>query len=112
MGRALTAVAASFRQSAPRHPIHALHQHCKRCLAGLCSRRTRACSIGCTRSKVYPANHLRPSPVNFKVYMYELPSQVAFEKARQPGGGTYDPHYLAYSQVGAPGHTDTKAHAP
>jgi len=28
-----------------------------------------ACSIGCTRSKVYPANYSRPSPVNFKIYM-------------------------------------------
>ena len=27
------------------------------------------CSIGCSRSKVFPANYSRPSPVNFKIFM-------------------------------------------
>lgn len=40
-----------------------------RCTAGPCFRCNYACSIGCTRSKVFPANHSRPSPVNFKIYM-------------------------------------------
>lgn len=26
-------------------------------------------SIGCSRSKTYPSNHSRPSPVDFKIYM-------------------------------------------
>ncbi|EFN51266.1 hypothetical protein CHLNCDRAFT_141180 [Chlorella variabilis] len=36
-------------------------------------------SLGCSRSKVYPANHSRPSPVNFKIYMYELSAQLAYD---------------------------------
>ena len=34
-------------------------------------------SIGCTRSKVYPANFSRPRPVNFKIYIYDLNTQLA-----------------------------------
>ena len=36
-----------------------------------------ACSIGCSRSKVYPPNHSRPSPVNFKIYMCVAPAVPA-----------------------------------
>lgn len=51
------------------------------------------CSIGCTRSQVYPANHSRPSPVNFKIYMYELSTQLAYDYAFQVG---YIEHYHIY----------------
>ncbi|KAL4444666.1 hypothetical protein ABPG77_002483 [Micractinium sp. CCAP 211/92] len=67
------------------------------CRDGFCHCQPPYFSIGCTRKNVYPVDFSRPSPVNFKIYMYELDSRVAFEKARHPGGGTYDPHYLAYS---------------
>ncbi len=40
-------------------------------------------SIGCTRSKVYPSNHSRPSPVNFKIYMYDLNTQLAVSRERE-----------------------------
>ncbi|PSC75169.1 exostosin-like glycosyltransferase [Micractinium conductrix] len=55
-------------------------------------------SIGCSRSTVYPANYSRPSPVDFKIYMYELSTQLAFENAEFSGWQQHDAIYVAYQQ--------------
>ncbi|KAL4427764.1 hypothetical protein ABPG75_001853 [Micractinium tetrahymenae] len=55
-------------------------------------------SIGCTRSKVYPANYSRPSPVDFKIYMYELSAQWAYDNVRFAGWQGHDPIYIAYQR--------------
>ncbi|KAL4854627.1 glycosyltransferase like protein [Chlorella vulgaris] len=43
-------------------------------------------SLGCSRSRVYPANFTRPSPVDFKIYMYELGPQLAYDLDLASGG--------------------------
>lgn len=56
-------------------------------------------SIGCSRSKVYPKkNSSRPSPVGFKIYMYELNTQLAYENAPFVGWLEHDPLYTAYQK--------------
>lgn len=37
-------------------------------------------SAGCSRSNARPANASLPSPVDFKIYMYELSSELAYER--------------------------------
>ncbi|KAL4449410.1 hypothetical protein ABPG77_007054 [Micractinium sp. CCAP 211/92] len=71
------------------------------CIDHFCHCKPPYFSIGCTRSKVYPSNHSRPSPVNFKIYMYELSTQWAYENVRMPGwmhGQNHDPIYIAYQK--------------
>ncbi|EFN54895.1 hypothetical protein CHLNCDRAFT_135016 [Chlorella variabilis] len=67
-------------------------------------------SIGCSRSKVYPANYSRPSPVKFKIYMrvqlraccssrsYELNTRDAYDKVPWAGWQKFDENYIAYQQ--------------
>ena len=57
------------------------------------------CSIGCTRSKVYPANHSLPSPVNLKIYMYDLSTHLAYYHERYAGHAGDDQIYQAYNTV-------------
>ncbi|PSC75115.1 exostosin-like glycosyltransferase [Micractinium conductrix] len=55
-------------------------------------------SIGCSRSTVYPTNHSRPSPVNFKIYMYELSAQLAYDNVYRYGWHGHDRIYEAYTK--------------
>ena len=59
------------------------------------------CSIGCSRSKVYPPGHSAPSPLNFKIYMYELSAQHAYENVPAVGWAQHDETYIAYQHVSA-----------
>ncbi|PSC75138.1 exostosin-like glycosyltransferase [Micractinium conductrix] len=53
-------------------------------------------SYDCSRSKSYPANYSLPSPVNFKIYMYELSTQLAYENMPHVGFHDHDKNYVAY----------------
>ncbi|KAL4449411.1 hypothetical protein ABPG77_007055 [Micractinium sp. CCAP 211/92] len=68
------------------------------CIDQFCHCKPPYFSIGCTRSKVYPAKHSRPSPVDFKIYMYELSTQWAYDNVRFAGWQGHDPIYTAYQK--------------
>ncbi|PSC74977.1 exostosin-like glycosyltransferase [Micractinium conductrix] len=55
-------------------------------------------SIGCSRSTVYPTNYTRPSPVDFKIYMYELNTQYAYDNSYWFGWQGHDPIYVGYTK--------------
>ncbi|KAL4421647.1 hypothetical protein ABPG75_010938 [Micractinium tetrahymenae] len=68
---------------------------CDRSFAGeTCETEVNTCYKGCSGRGKCRDGFCHCEPPYFR---YELNTQVAFEKARQPGGGTYDPHYLAYA---------------
>ncbi len=52
----------------------------------------------CSRSKAYqPALNDTPSPTTrLRVYVYELPTSLAFEWEKYAGFRGYDPIYVAY----------------
>ncbi|KAI3432363.1 hypothetical protein D9Q98_003920 [Chlorella vulgaris] len=70
-----------------------------KCIDHFCHCKPPYFSIGCSRSTVYPKNNpSRPSPVGFKIYMYELNTQLAYELAYFVGWRAHDPIYIAYQK--------------
>ena len=47
---------------------------------------------------MYPANYSRPSPVHFKIYMYELPTQLAYDNVLSVGFQDHDHNYVSGSR--------------
>ena len=56
-------------------------------------------SLGCSRSKAYPPERSQPSPTEFKIYMYELPTWLAWDQEVYVGWRTHDQIYTAYNKV-------------
>lgn len=52
--------------------------------------------IGCGRSKAYNDDQVLPHPLDFKIYMYELPASVAYQQSYWGGWTGHDPIYTAY----------------
>ena len=53
--------------------------------------------IGCQRDAVYPiSNSRKPKPVEFKIYIYDLPTDIAHQEAYWAGWEEHDPNYIAY----------------
>ncbi|KAL4856557.1 putative glycosyltransferase [Chlorella vulgaris] len=69
------------------------------CIDHFCHCKPPYFSIGCSRSKVYPKNHFKPNPAAFKIYMYELNTQLAYENARFVGWLDHNEIYIAYQKV-------------
>lgn len=53
-------------------------------------------SVDCSRSKVYPPAHSMPSAVDFKIYMYEIPTQLSYENRQFAGWEHHDQIYVAW----------------
>ncbi|KAI3430530.1 hypothetical protein D9Q98_005123 [Chlorella vulgaris] len=65
-----------------------------KCSDGFCHCNPPYFSLGCSRQKVYPpiVDLARISPVNFKIYMYELPTQLAYDVAAPSSPEAADTH--------------------
>ncbi|EFN59690.1 hypothetical protein CHLNCDRAFT_133230 [Chlorella variabilis] len=62
-----------------------------KCIDHFCHCQPPYFGIGCTRSKVYPPNYSHPSPANFKIYMYELNTQWAYDNDHHIAWTGHDP---------------------
>ncbi|KAL4427766.1 hypothetical protein ABPG75_001855 [Micractinium tetrahymenae] len=69
-----------------------------KCIDQFCHCKPPYFSIGCTRSKVYPANHSMPHPTSFKIFMYDLNTQLAYDNVVFYGFTSHDPIYIAYQE--------------
>lgn len=55
-------------------------------------------SIDCSRSKVHPPGSARPSAIDFKIYMYELPTWLVYENADSIYFRQHNEIYIAYQK--------------
>ncbi|KAL4421569.1 hypothetical protein ABPG75_010860 [Micractinium tetrahymenae] len=66
------------------------------CIGEYCHCKPPYFSIDCSRSKVYPPAHSLPSPVDFKIYIYEIPTRLSYENKQFAGWSHFDQIYVAW----------------